>query len=68
VVRLDDCGPTGGRLIAHRMEYTFAGKPFASEDALAVCLAPRGLAPRAFRSPEAPGVPPCETTGPAGGR
>jgi hypothetical protein len=68
VVRFDDYRPTGGRLIAHRMEYTFAGKPLASEDALAVCLAPRGLALQAFRSPETPGVPPCGATGPAGRR
>jgi hypothetical protein len=60
VVRYADYRPVAGRLLAHRMEYAFAGRALASERALALCLAPRGLTVEAFQSPEA--LPDCAVT------
>jgi hypothetical protein len=48
--RFDDFRPAAGRLLAHRAEYLFRGRPLARERTLSACLA-AGLAPAAFAVP-----------------
>lgn len=47
----------GGRLLAHRAEYVFAGQPLAVERTLAACPEAPGLVAASFRHPA--GLPPC---------